>query len=274
MDPTGFSERTRQQTLFLMDGFCASPSPVLLIVGDAQASSKVAAAVYTGSGPWHDRPTRVGKLLQLDPASIATGPADSLTEMLATLESTDHWIYVPDVASLSATAVGRRFLGELMASVGNGGIAAMIASTPRDQLTTLRADAPRLLGFASMLDLPAGSDPGGYTSCRSLVTRSADPDDVGWTVSVRFELTEPVRSDARPASGPVWSALQLVDGIQLIVKDGAPPLGVLASLKPDAFTAGDEHAAFTTAALAAEQSVGRPLRPGERLVAARAIFYA
>lgn len=257
-----------------MDGFCTSPSPVLLLVGDARTASKVASAVYTGSGSWDDRPTRVGRLLQLDPVSIATGPADSLTERLAELASTDHWIYVPGIASLLETPVGRRFLDELMASVGSGGIAAMIASTPRELLPTLRADAPRLLGFASMLRLPDGSDPGGYTFCRSIVTRSADSHDVGWMISVRFELTEAVRPDPEPASGAVESALQLVDGIQMIIRKGMRPLGVITSLKPDAFTAGDEDAAFTTATLAAEQSVGRPLGPAEHVVAARAIFYA
>jgi hypothetical protein len=274
VEATVLTERDDQRRMFLLDGFCRSPSPVLLLVGVGPAASRVASAFHNGTLPWDDRPARVGRLLELDSVKMAAAPAGNLADLLTELAGTDHWIHVPEVGSLAGTPAGRRVLDGLMAAVRDGGVAAVIASTSHELLPVVRAEAPRLMGFASMVRFPDGSEPGDHTSCRSLVACSLDPADVGWLVAVRYELTGPVGQDVGPADGDAGSALQLLEAIEMITREDGPPFGVIASLKPEAFTASDEDAAFATAALAAERFVGRPLNPGEHVVAARAVFYA
>jgi len=274
VEPTASAERARQHTLFLMDGLCTAPSPVLLVVADVATAVRFALAVHSGSARWDDRPARSGRLLELDLARIAAGPAGDFTELLAELAGTDHWVYLPDVDSMVESPAGRRFLDELMDSVGGGEIAAVIASSTRDQLPKVQAEAPRLLGFASLLRGPDDAEPGGLTYTRSIVLRSADPTDLGWVISVRYELTGAIRADAATADISTDGRLQLVDTISMVGGDGEPPLGVVISLTPDAFTVSQEDAAFATAELAAERLVGRRLGREEHVTAARGIFYA
>lgn len=269
-----FGERANQQMLFLMDGFCRTPSPVLLIVGETAAATRIALAVHDGSTRWDSRPARVGKLMRLDSAAIAADPVGDFAALLAGVARTDHWFYLPDIHSLVESPVGGRFLDDLMTLVGDGGAAAVIASTTREHLPKLQAEAPRIMGFASILHHPVDSDSAGLTFFRSIVVRSTDQADVGWMVAVRYDLAGAVQTDTSLAADPADNRLRLVDAAQMIVRDGKPPLGAIISLTPDAFSVLQQDAAFATASRAAERLVGRRLGPEERSIAVRAIFYA
>lgn len=256
-----------QHVIFLLEGLCRAPSPVLLVVGAAETAAQIALALHDGRGRWDERPARVEGLLQLEPARITADPAADFTELLAELASTDHWIYLPNVDSLLDSAAGRRFLDELMNSVSSGGVAAVIASTTSERLPKVRAEALRLIGFASTLSLDA------YSYTRSVVVEASDSTDVGWVVAVRYELTEEIRGDADTSDVSTDGRLQLVDTIHMVTRPNEPPAGLIVGLTPDAFTVSQEEAAFGSAAAAAERLVGRRLRPEERVTAARGVFY-
>jgi hypothetical protein len=273
VESTVFTEHDRE-FMFLSDGFAANPSPALLVVAEEAAAGQVALAVYNGSLTWHNRPARLGRLMRMELERIASSAATDYTPMLAEVADTDHWLYLPDVDSLLTSLSGRRFLDVLMTWVGDGNLAAVIASTTREQLPELHAKAPRLMGFADALHVPNDSGTGGLTSTRTLVVPTTDSDDVGWLVAVRLELTGPIQEVAEQPDVSTDDRLRLVDTVHMVVDDNAPPVGVLIGLTPDAFTVSQEDAAFTSAALTAERLVGRPLAPNEHITPARAIFFA
>lgn len=266
-------ERASQHELFLMDGLLSAPSPVLLVVTERAIAARFALALHAGSAPWNDRPARVGSLRELDLARIDAA-AGEFTRLLAELAGTDDWIYLPDIDSLVETMAGQRLLDELMASVGRGEPAAVITSTTPERLPKVQAEAPRLMGFACALQVAGDSDRAGPTYAPSIVLRSTDPTDVGWVVAVRYGLTKPIRTDAGTTDNFGDGRFELIDSIKMIGRDGEPPLGLLVSLKADAFTVSQENAAFASATLAAERLVGRQLGREEHLVAARGIFYS
>lgn len=222
----GRAESERQTSLFLMDGLCTAPSPVLMVVGDVGMVGQVALHVHDGSARWDDRPARVGRLLRLDLAGVAGYPADTVGALVSELAGTDDWAYLPDVGVLLESSAGRHFLDKLMTSVADGGVAAVIASVTREALAQLTVECPRLMGFATVL-APSDSEPGGLTYTRSIVSNSVNPEDVGWLVVVRYELTQDIAADADSATTPTDGRLQLVDNIHLIVRDDVPPLGVI-----------------------------------------------
>lgn len=274
VEPKASDVRAGQHTMFLMDGLCRTPSPVLLVVCEESTAGRIALAVHDGSMGWADQPARVGKLLRLDLAGIAADPASDFTALLVELAGTDHWAYLPDVDSLLEFSTGHRFLDALMTAVGAGEVAALIASTTPERLPKLHAEAPRLAGFATSVRGPDDSGPGGLTGARSIAIPGNDPTDVGWVVAVRYELTGAIREEVDAADVSADGRLQLVDTVEMVVQDGEPPLGVFVGLTPDAFTFSQEDAAFATAALAAQRLVGRPLGPEEHVIAARGLFYA
>gem|GEM_PF-6505876 len=266
------NESELQTMLFLMDGLCRAPSPVLMIVSDVEMAGKVALAIHDGSAPWEDRPQRVGTLLRLDLAGIAGFPADAVATLASELGDTDDWLFLPDIGVLLESPSGRRFLDELMRSVANGGVAAVIASVSREVLARLPVECPRLMGFATVLN-PGEAGAETLTYARSIVSSSNNPEDVGWLITVRYELSQKIANDPDSPITLTDSRLQLVDRIQMVVRDDAPPLGVIISLASDAFSVAQEDAALETAAIAAKCLVGRALRRDEDVVAARAIFY-
>ncbi|WP_030722431.1 hypothetical protein [Streptomyces sp. NRRL F-2580] len=266
LSPEAASE---QYQLFLLDGLRRSPSPLVLVVREAATAALVALRLHDGGTSWDERPARIDGLLQLDLASLVAGGADRATSLLTELATTDHWAFLPNVDTLVESEVGRGFLDGLIVSVGQGEIAAVIASTTPERLPHLQKMAPRLMGFA--ITLPVGE---GKATYRSIAARSTNSLDTGWVVAVRYELTGDIQREMDAAGPAADGRLHLVDSMSLVKRETGPPLGLLVDLSADAFTASQGDAAFATAALAATRLVGRPLRPGEQVTAARGIFYA
>ncbi|MFD5564441.1 hypothetical protein [Kitasatospora griseola] len=266
LSPEAASE---EYQLFLLDGLCRRPSPVVLVVDEATTAVQVARHLHDDSTAWEKRPPRIGKLLKLDLASLAATSADGATALLSGLAGTDDWIFLPDVDELVDSEVGSGFLTGLEVSVGGGEVAAVIVSTLPERRRRLAQAAPRLIGFATTL---AG---GKATYTRSVAAPSTNPTDTGWTVVVRYELTGGIQPETDPADLAADGRLHLVETLNLIYKrEGEPPLGLLVGLTADAFTASQEDAAFATAELAARRVLGRPLSLGEHITSARGLFYA
>jgi hypothetical protein len=275
MAASGQQNDEKDYSSFLLDGLIPSPSPLVLLVTDSASAMTVATQLHAGLVDWDELPAATGRLI-----SFATDAAAELTspkarELCEELVATGHWLYIGDVDTLLDSVGGKYLLDALLKGIASGELPTVITATRLDLVSRLRSRAIRFMGFAVTVEGPDAAGEFEFSHSTSVVRPAHDRNDTGWVVAVRLQLSSPISPEADPETeAAAAGVMELVDTAQLVDWPDRPPAGVMIGLRPDAFTVGQETAAFATAAKAARRVVGRPLLAGESVTAARGIYYA
>jgi hypothetical protein len=260
-------------SVFLLDAMLRHTTPVLLLVMDVEAAQHAALQLHADPLQSEVLPPAEASLLSFDAEVVEDFTRSDADGLCVELAASRNWIFLGDVDEMLRSTGGHHLINAATASIANGDLAAVIASVAAPRLKDFWSQAIRFSGFATTLEHD------GIQFRRfqltSVVREASDRDDTGWLVAVRYQLTAPITPDA-PVKVDVETsaALELVTTIQVIDHPNKPPAGVVVGLSPDAFTVGQESAAFSTATLAARRFVGRPIGVDEEVAVKRAIYFA